>query len=114
MLRGMSHAGYRVILLAVWFSVALVALLIATSASVSAHPQGMHYGAAMSEGHSTGEYSLEAETCCHKTGTCVVQFLQLVPATVPLDGSLSQLERTFAVSWHASISSATDPPPPRL
>ena len=102
------------ILLAVWFSVAFVGLLSATSASVSAHPQDMNYGAAMSERHATGEISQAVETCCHKTGTCVVQFLQLAPATVAIDGSLSQLGRNFTVAWHASISSATDPPPPRL
>lgn len=101
------------ILAAVWFSVAFVALLIATSASVSAHLQHMDYGAAMSEGHATGDYNQAADTCCHKTGTCVVQCLQHVQTTVTVNGSLSPLGRNFNVELHASISSAKDPPPPR-
>ena len=113
MLPDMTRYRRRMILLAVWFSIAFVALLIATSASVSAHPQDMNYGAAMSERHATGEVSQAVETCCHKTGTCVAQCLQHVPTTVALDGTLSLLKRNFTVARHASIPSATDPPPPR-
>lgn len=113
MVTDMTHSGRRIILLAVWFSIAFVALLIATSASVSAHPQDMNYGATMSERHATGEISQAVEACCHKTGTCVVQFLQSVPTTVAVDSSLSLLKRNFTVARHASIPSATDPPPPR-
>ena len=103
----------RIALLAGCLSVAFVVLLAATASPASAHPHGMHGAAAMAGPHSSGGDSYAAETCCHKTGTCVVQFLQRAPTTAPLDGSLTQLECDFAVACYASISSATDPPPPR-
>ena len=93
--------------------VAFVMTLATTTVPASAHPRGMHDVAAVSETHATGEDIQAVEICCHKAGTCVVQFLQFSPDKVPLDGPHTTLRRGFAVERHASISSATDPPPPR-
>ncbi|WP_268954884.1 hypothetical protein [Roseovarius salincola] len=54
-----------------------------------------------------------ADTCCHMTGTCVVQLLPASPTVTSLDAAPTALAHRFAAEWHASVSSATDPPPPR-
>lgn len=109
----MRVAAYRMAVLAGSLVMAFVVVLAATTASASAHPAGMHEPAAASETHAKAGYITTVDTCCHKAGNCVVQFVQFSPATDPLDGSLSLLQRSFAVERHASIPSATDPPPPR-
>ncbi len=109
----MSGAGYRMLLLAGCLSVALVVLLAATTAPAFAHPHGMHDFVAVSETHASGPDRQAVEPCCHKTGTCVLQFMEFSSATGPLNRPLTTLKRSFAVARHVSIPSATDPPPPR-
>jgi len=109
----MTVAISRMVIMVAYFMVAFFGILAATTEPASAHPDGMHDFAAVSETHATDGEIPTVETCCHKMGTCVVQFVQFSPAAVPLDGSLTTLQHGFAAERRASISSATDPPPPR-
>lgn len=114
MIVDMSGVGYRMLLLAGYLSVAFVVLLAATTAPASAHPHGMHDFVTVSETHVSGGDHQAVETCCHKSGTCVLQFMEFSPVTVSLNSPLTMLKRSFALARHASIPSATDPPPPRF
>lgn len=56
----------------------------------------------------------DAETGCHKSGTCVMSLLPDNPSQQSLQTRLMALALDFSHVSAASIPSATDPPPPRL
>lgn len=106
-------AAFRAALLAACFTVACVVVLAATAVPASAHAGGVHDPALPAATDSDQEKAQNADTCCHKAGTCVVQFLPASPAVTSLDVAPTALEHSFAAVRRGSVSSATDPPPPR-
>ena len=107
----------RTALLAACFTVVFVAIVAAITAPAHAHAGAPHdtalNTALTAQQHGAVDDAHTAETCCHKTGTCIVQCLPAGPAVASLDTALTSLVRRFAAIRLASILSATDPPPPR-
>jgi len=103
----------RTALLAACFTVVFVAIVAAITAPAHAHAGAPHDTALTAQQHGAVDDAHTAETCCHKTGTCIVQCLPAGPAVASLDTALTSLVRRFAAIRLASILSATDPPPPR-
>jgi len=114
MVNGMTSTACRMARLVALLSVVFVGVLAATGVPASAHAADPHGAAAPMKDLASigGEY--DADTCCHKDGTCVVQFLQFIPASLPSDAAMSLARRSFAAKRYASVAQTTDPPPPRL
>lgn len=114
MVSGMISAACRIAGLAAFLSVVLVGILAATSAPASAHAADPHHAAAPMQDLSAIGGEHDADTCCHKAGTCVVQFLQFIPASLPSGAAMSLARRSFTAERYASVAHIKDPPPPRL
>lgn len=93
--------------------IAFVVFYAATAIPASAHGNAGHLPAVIAQEQSPAVGALAEDTCCHKVGTCVVQFLQASSDTAPIEVQLTKIRRGFGAVRYVSISSATDPPPPR-
>ncbi|KRS10999.1 hypothetical protein XM52_28890 [Roseovarius indicus] len=109
----MTVSAYRMAFTTAYVMIAFVLFYAAMAMPAAAHGNESHLSAMVAQEQAPTGEALADDTCCHKVGTCVVQFLQVSPDTAPLEVQLTTIGRGIATVRYASISSETDPPPPR-
>src|SRR6056297_3787298 len=114
MVCSMISAACRMVGLVTFLSVAFVVVLAATSAPASAHVAHSHDVSAPVQKLAGVDDLHDVDTCCHKAGTCIVQFLQFGLANFSTDAAMSLAQRSFSAERYASVAHTADPPPPRL
>src|SRR6056297_2592791 len=117
MVCSMISTACRMVGLVTFLSVAFVVVLAAMSAPASAHVAHVahsHDVSAPVQELAGGGDLRHVDTCCHKAGTCIVQFLQFGPANFSSDAAMSLAQRSYSAERYASVAHTADPPPPRL